>query len=353
MPGEERCVRCRALLVADPILAGDTRPPRAVARYSLGRRLQRRLNPVAERLGRWWTSWSMPVPAVFRPVAVADRAALGLSLLLPGLGQWRRGRRRPGAGFLAAWLICLLNALNLYPFGAGALALICAVMLHTLAAAEAGGVAQIAARRPRLAVRVLALLLVPLALLYLTAERSLRGVVDFSACSFQVERLRVAVGDTLLARRRVPAAADLRRGDIVTLDGRHTLVERGLLVANVYVRIENPVAMPAVIVALAGDEVRREGNAVLVNGLPVAPEWLPDGSLPALDALSGPSFRVPAGHLLAVYPTRALPAVGPNIREAERLALWRALFILPTAQLRGRAFAVYHPMTHRHLLRHE
>jgi|GEM_PF-2855322 len=353
MPGEERCVRCQALLAPDPILAGDTLPPRARNRYSLRRRLQRRWNPLAESVGRWWKSRSLPMPVLLPPGTVADGRALGLSLLLPGLGQWRRGRRRPGAGFLASWLMCLLNAVNLYPFGVSALALVLGVVLHALAAAEAGGVARIAPRRPRSAARALALLVLPLALLYLVAERSVRAAFEFPVCGFRLEASRIAAGDTLVARRQAPAYDRLRRGDTVTLEGRNTLVERGLLLPNLYVRIETPVAMPAVVLALAGDEVRRQGDQVLVNGLVVAPQGLPDGRVPDLEALSEAPFLVPPGHLYAAYPTRGPGGAVANLREADRLALWHARFILPAEQLRGRAVAVYQPMTRRHLLRHE
>jgi hypothetical protein len=332
IPGQERCLRCSAVLQAE-VVAGPVNPPR-MARWK---------GPIRGIL-RWLRLRRVlpEVPAIpprvpaFLKIMSAD-AFLGLILsIIPGLAHYIDGRFREVRWFVLGWFLALLAGAFFYGGGLGFLLLGFAVGLHGWIAfhyAQSKEQDEIPEK-----FRTLALLLVACGLLYWGIRAVAFRDFVFGYTNLTIPYQNVRAGDLLLARRSLSRAANLHRGSLVLAPvanvwgGHGPTLRRGPL-------------MVGQIIGLAGEEVRITSDVFVVDGqvldgerFPV-PQWLRKQKIGVIRVPDG-SYFLSAEYNVNVHGNAALDA-----RLLELACLVRSF------EVEGRAIMRWFPVARRGFLR--
>jgi signal peptidase I len=176
---------------------------------------------------------------------------------------------------------------------------------------------------------------------YFFLDRLVRRFVDFVECPFCIEALYVKAGDTLLVRPGSYNTENLSRGDVVIV-GRRTGAVGETVFAVRQVHVTRVLAMP-------GDVVDVSDQGLFVNGSPISPDQVPDQDLPL--PKEPLSTMVPEKTVFAMVPVgrqrgQARTGMPPAWSDAISL-IWKNLFLVPVAQIQGRATGIYLPLSRR------
>jgi len=268
IPGQERCLRCGAVLQAG-VVVGPVNPPR-MARWKRPIRAAlrwlrlRRALPEAPAIPRV----QVLVPA-FLKIMSAD-AFLGLILsIIPGLAHYVDGQFREIRWFVLGWLLALLAGIFFYGGGLGFLLLGLAVGLHGWIAVHYAQSKE--QTDPLEKIRTVATVLVVFAFLYWGVRAvAFRGFV-FGLSNLAIPNQNVQVGDVLLARRSRAHVDKLPRGSLI-LGNFHRLYGNQVT-RDTYEMMGQVIALPGEKIEIIEGRFVVNGQELDVDKFPV-PGWL-------------------------------------------------------------------------------
>ena len=329
IPGQDVCVRCRAVLrLRTPVRLEEVTPPRS-KRSRMYRRLDygvnRFLDRMPLRMKRWFPGGN---GESFR--AVAGSVILSI---LPGLGQWAGGNKRRGTALFFAWCLLGLLTANFYGGTTGAVFMGLLVAFHVCVGFDAA--------LPFLPsgwgwerYRPVLVILIGASVGYGMMNTAVRKHYGFMECSMTIAPLGVQAGDVLIVKREKISENTLLRGDVVAArslfqndNGVFGMVVRGPALGRV--------------MGLSGDRLTVGPQGISVNGKAILQTEVPAGSLPLPESLL--AFEIPADHAYVVCPM-ANDRLNPRMIEV----LWRNMFVMGTDRLEGRCLGVYLPFWRRH-----
>ena len=265
VPGQERCLRCHAILQAAAAI-GTVNPPRMAHWKRPVRMMSRWL-----RLRKVMPEMPVLPQSLAFPKIMSKSAFLGLVLsIIPGFAHFIDGRFREVRWFVLGWLLTLIAGILFYGSNIGLLLLGLAVGLHSWIAFN--HTLSKEQEDPSKRFLFLLALLVLAGLLYWgIISAAFRGFA-FGYTNLTIPYQNVRSGDLLLARRNLTQADDLQRGALVLAPirqvGGHTRVSR---------RFQLVVGQ---IVGLPGDKIEIAQNCYIVNGQVLdadkfpLPQWL-------------------------------------------------------------------------------
>jgi hypothetical protein len=268
IPGQERCLRCGAVLQAGAI-AGSVNPPRMASWKKPQRTILRWLRihaalPEVPNIRR------VRVPAFLKKITGDDFLGVILSII-PGLAHYIDGKFREIRWFVLGWLLVLLTGVLFYGGAIGFLLLGLAVGLHGWIAFN---YAMSKERDKTLArFKTLGFLLVALALLYWGVRSFAFRDFVFGYSNLTIPYQKVKQGDLLLTRRSRVSPDTLIRGALVLGNFREFYGAHAHAGYQRYQTTGQVIALPGEMIQIANGQFFVNGSALDAEKFPV-PQWL-------------------------------------------------------------------------------
>ena len=329
IPGQARCLRCGSILEAGsavidiypPRMPAWRKPLRAVQRWVRSQRLLSKMPATVQRGFDWVVSDSL----------------VGLLLsVVPGLPHLLQKRFREVQWLVLLWFVLLCASIFFYGSVVGAMLIGLTLAVHAWLAVRYGLVEEIRGFTERVALVLIVIIF--LALVYWAVPRIVIRGFGGGHTSLTIPALNVSRGDYFLVRRVRRAEEPLPRGTLVRIE------PPGIRNARRDYRLNQGRTMVGQIIGLPGETVRVERHTCVIGEqrleparCPV-PRWLQDH----LSRLAA-GIRVPARS----YFVSTDYAVAVHGQAAVNEQVISSVCLVPTSDLRGRAFMRWWPLSKR------